>query len=290
MNKNILFGLLSVTIFLLTAVGGAFGVQRVNQKRLDLVKYYDSVAASSKNPDEAVSFLIKSDTLSPKSQKKVAIALYFLQKGETDKAERYLLFAPNESGNILLSEYYLLNKPEIAQKYLDRLVDSPAKDELTAYSAILNGKTDIKGNFTKPQTDLAKLILAINTHDYSTLNSSPLLVKVNSAIGDKANKYNQTLNLAKFFIDNNQPYLAIYALDSLQTQTGNLPVIYVLKAQALDTLKSKESIGQIAKAIELEPENQNLYVVGINYARKYNDSSKADFWAARLAELQALQK
>jgi hypothetical protein len=290
MNKNVIFGVLAITVFAIAAVGGAFGLNRVNAKRLDLVKYYDTTALATKNTDEAISYLIKSDTLSPESQKKVRIALYFLQKGETAKAEKYLLFAPNESGNILLSEYYLLNKPEVSQKYIDRLVDSPSKGELLTYSDILSGKKASMVAITNPQTDLGKLMLAINTQDYSDINNSPLLFKVNSSIGNKANKYNQTLNLSKYYLDTNQPHLALYTLTALQAQSGNLPVIYAYRAQASDQLGSKESIVQIEEAIKLEPENQSMYTLGIKYARKYGDTAKADFWAARLTKLQSLQK
>lgn len=291
MRNKVLFGIFTVIIFILASMGCLFGLKLANKKRISLATFYNNKATYTQNSDQKLTYLIKSDSLVPKSEKKIQIATLLFEKDEALKAENYLIFTPNEQGNVLLTEYYLLNKPESAVKYLNRIKNSASKQELKTYLALLNGKESSISNLKEPQTDLGRLLFAINTQDLSQIKDIAMFSKLNESINaQSANHNNQMIALSQYYLAQNQPNLAIYVLNTLKMRTGELPIIDKLLAEAYFKLSNKESINFIAKAISLEPENQTLYLTGITYARHFGDNSKADFWADRLKDLKNFQK
>lgn len=202
----------------------------------------------------------------------------------------YLIFAPNEQGNVLLTEYYLINKPESAAKYLSRVTDFQSKQELQAYTDLVLRGTEPGPLSQKPKTEVGRLLQSINSLDYAQISTLPLLSELNSALNPKSNQLNQSLSLAEYYISRNQPHLAIHALNILKNSTGELPVINSLLAESYFKLGSKESLTYITKSIEQAPEDQAYYQAGIAYALYFKDKTKADFWSQRLKDLQNIQR
>jgi hypothetical protein len=290
MKNKVLFSILSLLIFTSAAFGCYLAINKLNQKRHKLSAYYDQGAASSQNVDQKLIFLTKSDALVPTTAKKIEVAMLLLNKGEAKRAETYLLYVPNEQGDVLLAQYYLLNSPDSAQKYIDSIQNNQKKRELLSYQSLIKGNSDQITSTGPAETAVGTLINAINTQDYNELRNTPLLSKISTNINYKSTKYTQSLSVAQYFLNNNQPRVSIYVLKQLATKTGELPYINKMMAEAYSKLSDKNALLYIEKAISQEPENQQLYQLGIAYADQFQDNTRVDHWNARLNDIKNIQK
>lgn len=290
MKRTVLIGLICF-IFVLTAVGVFFGLRELNIRRVRLANYYSSQAKQSIDTNEKILFLIKSDAINPNNAQKMEIAELFLTQNQPKKAEYYLYLTPNEQGNALLAQYYILNDPKNALNYINKLNNYSVKNELNQVLALQSGQN--LSNFTvdAPQTSLGKLVTAINTKDYSILEAQPLLTDLFQSIPRDQNKNTQTFAVASFFLDRNMPNMAIFTLNTLNSTTGETFAVDESLAKAYAQKNDfKAAVTNITKAIRLAPENTVFYTEGIVWSKNVGNNAQADFWNQRLKELNTLQK
>lgn len=290
MKRVITLGIFAF-ILLLTSVGLYFGLQALNQKRIKLANYYTKSANQANDQNEKILFLIKADAINPNNAQKLQIAELFLTQNQPKKAEYYLYLTPNEQGNALLAQYYILNDPKNAQNNINKIKDARIINELNQILDIQSGKNLGSATVDNPQTPLAKLVSAINTQDYSKLESQPLLTELSESIPKDQNTNTQTLALVNYFLSKNMPNLAIFTLNALDGTTGETVVSDETMAKAYAQKSDfKSAVANVTKAIKLAPENTVLYTEGIVWAKNVGNNAQADFWTQRLNELNNLQK
>lgn len=287
MQRKVVYMLLGCLIFVSAGFFEYLILKNANRFRLDTAQRL--YAESQSNDEYSLLKLVESDALQGTSDKKIQIATAYLESERPEIAEAYLRRTDNQMGNILMSEYYLLKGSPKANRYLELIGDADTKDELIEFRKTSTG--NYSPNISNPRTDLGYLLKAMNTGDYSLIEKKPLLSTLANSLGRELNPNNQAIIASSYYSQNGLPWLSLNILNNLQSNAGVVPQLSLIVAQNYAELRDYgKATEAIDEAIRVAPEDMSLYQIGVEYATAAGNSTRAEYWTARLNYLKSISK
>ncbi len=286
MRKNIYIYFLIVFLFIFNGYSIYLSTRYLNIKRIN---YSKELLTKSEKSDNKLIYLIESDILTPKDDKKLEIANIYLKSGDFSLANMYLKLIKDPSGIVKYAESALEEGNYTVFNNLYQKINNEAvKNELIFFEKFTKGEYEVINSINdEPVTGLGKVLLAINKRDYSEIDDNGAIVEIiNSQIND--NIIFTELNISKSLIEMSQINIAKYLLNRINSERPEISVTYLLQSKIFEKENNyNKAIDYIKIAISKDPSNISYYEEGIILSEKTKNNIDLSFFKNRLDSLNS---